>query len=144
MIYSINDHKWVDPKANLTTHFTYGELADKLEPVMFMNMAFMRDMVEPLRVGTDVIFRVNSACRSTATNLRVKGHPRSLHLMFNPYHRYTGTLAIDVSSVLGHSETKERFLKLARELGLSIGIHESFYHIDGRVLYGLPRAEFSY
>jgi len=145
MIYSITHGAWIEPRHQVTLNFQAHELADPLEGILFINMRFMQDMVEPLRMTMAKQFKVNSACRSLATNLRVKGHPRSLHLMFNKAHKYThGTLALDISSVGWSDADKAKFAREAKQLGLSVGFNDRFFHIDGRVLAGLPQATFTY
>jgi hypothetical protein len=61
MIYSVNNKRWYNPDDYVTKHFKFSELADKIDPIVFIDMIFMRDMVEPLRMSVGVPFVINSA-----------------------------------------------------------------------------------
>jgi hypothetical protein len=65
--------------------------------------------------------------------------------MFNPHHKYKdGTLALDISSEGWDDSVKKEFISVAHKLGLSVGTHPNFFHIDGRILAGLSQATFKY
>ena len=144
-VFDINRQLYLPESEAITDNFRLYEVADKLEPVSFIDMTFMVEMVEPLRQAVNRPFFVNSGCRTKATNTRVGGHPRSLHLMFNPDHKYVnGCLALDIKCDHWDNQTKGVFVKNAKQLGLSIGFGSTFFHIDARVLISMPRAEFNY
>jgi len=85
-----------------------------------------------------------SVCRTPQHNAKVGGNPRSLHLTENPKWQTFGTMAADISWRDWHKEKKLKFAKLAWDLGWSIGLHNSFCHIDRRVEAGLEQKVFLY
>jgi len=77
---------------------------------------------------------VTSCCRSAKYNKDIGGHPRSLHVYDDPAHPTGGTCAIDIKrpadGVLLH-----RLISLATGQGWSVGIADSFIHLDRRKDY---------
>ena len=145
LIYYVNRRVYVHPDFRVSKHFMARELADSREGVLYFNMVFLATMVEPLRTALRKPFTVNSGCRSKSTNTLVGGHHSSLHLMHNPTHKYVnGTMAMDISTNGWSAKEKEKFVNEATKLGISIGFGSTFFHIDGRTLIGLPRANFNY
>ena len=86
---------------------------------------------------------VNSCCRSTEHNDRVGGHIRSLHLTDN-VHYGCATLAIDISTHGMDGSDIRDLIDLATAAGWSVGIAETFIHLDARILLGRSRADFTY
>jgi len=86
----------------------------------------------------------SSVCRTPSHNKAVGGHPNSLHLTDNPTHKSHGTMAADIRWADWKVSEQLRFAKLAHSLGFSVGLHQSFCHIDLRSKVGLPQAVFLY
>ena len=85
-----------------------------------------------------------SVCRCPAHNAAVGGHPRSLHLTENPVHPTNGAMGIDIAWSDWPEEKQRRFCQLAWRLGWSIGLNDSFVHLDRRISIGLPQNVFTY
>lgn len=83
-----------------------------------------------------------SCCRSPEHNKNIGGHPKSLHLTENHSHLTDGTMAIDIAT--GSEDYRQELIRLAREMGWSIGHGKGFLHLDRRIHLGYPRAEFDY
>jgi hypothetical protein len=82
----------------------------------------------------------NSVCRCPAHNKRVGGHPNSLHLTENEKWKTTGTMAADIDWRGWLKSEKIRFARLAHSIGLRVGLHDGFCHVDlGRTLGLSPR-----
>lgn len=87
---------------------------------------------------------VTSVCRTPEHNKNVGGHPNSLHLTENPKHDTWGTMAADIYWKNWSTEEKKRFAKFAYSRGFSIGLNDTFCHIDLRKEIGLYQAVFNY
>lgn len=87
---------------------------------------------------------VNSCCRSKAHNEYIGGHPRSLHVYDDPYHKTGGTMAIDISTNSYLAIEKVRLINLAWQHNWSIGVAKNFIHLDRRVDIGLPEEFYVY
>ena len=74
--------------------FSYAELACKATGVVQL-AAGWADALKSLRLAFGRPMIVTSCCRSIEHNVRIGGHPRSLHLMQSA-HGLDGTAAIDV------------------------------------------------
>lgn len=86
-----------------------------------------------------------SVCRVPDHNRAVGGHPRSLHLTDNDaYPGSKGTMAADISWWNWPTQQKLQFARLAWRMGWSIGLHDSFVHLDRRSDLGLTKAVFLY
>lgn len=103
------------------------------------------------RVRLDEAMILSSCCRCKEHNDRpaaeggAGGHPRSLHVFDYPARPTGGTCAVDVYTAHKPPEYRKAIIKLARELGWSIGFGSTFIHLDRRTDYtALPRAEFNY
>lgn len=97
-----------------------------------------------LRHAWGAPLKVNSVCRCPEHNTRVHGHPSSLHLTENKKWGTAGCMAADVSWWSWPKEEKVRFARLAHHLGLRVGLHNAFCHVDlGRAL-GLSATPFVY
>lgn len=80
-----------------------------------------------------------SVCRCPKHNQAVGGHPTSLHLIENPKWPSHGTAAADISWRGWAAGEKMRFARLAQGLGLRVGLHDGFAHLDlGRQLGTSP------
>lgn len=88
---------------------------------------------------------VNSVCRCPAHNARVKGHPDSLHLTVNEKWKTAGTMAADIAWRGWTKEQKIKFARMAHDIGLRIGLHDGFCHVDlGRTVPGIKPHTFLY
>ena len=84
-----------------------------------------------------------SACRSPLHNAKVRGHPRSLHLIVNDHWGTGGTRAVDVFATDGKYRAKH--ISLALDQGWSVGVASNFIHLDRRSRYcGLPQVLYHY
>ncbi len=86
--------------------------------------------------------KVNSCCRSAAHNEGIGGHIRSLHVYDKPNHQALGTLAIDIrrqDGLYGY-----QLVKLATELGWSVGVAKTFIHLDQCNMVGMSPSVFGY
>ena len=75
---------------------------------------------------------LNSVCRCSEHNDDVDGHPNSLHQTENPVHATDGTAAVDVNWGTWPKEVKFKFAQLAWSLGWSLGLAQTFMHLDAR------------
>ena len=123
--------------------FNADELACKGTGVIKLNIEFA-SMLPALRCLWNKPLVLNSVCRTPKHNKSVGGHPNSMHLTDNPTHKLEGTAAADVRWYDWDKEDRLAFAKLAYSLGFSVGLHESFCHIDWRSAAGLPQACFLY
>jgi len=125
------------------THFTDAELACSESCVVNLNPRF--DLaLESLRVEFGRAMIVNSCCRSEDYNDAIKdAHPRSLHLWDYSDHMTGGTCAIDIRR---QGKTyDEALIRLAWSRDWSIGVSESFLHLDLRVkVLDFPQKMFFY
>lgn len=130
---------------NISEHFTYGELADPRDGTLILHTGFL-DHLEHARRLAGRPFIVNSCCRTPASNKRVGGHPRSLHLTDNPVHPTTGAMAIDISTATWEKEEVHSLIDKLWAYGWSYGIgaNYSFLHLDMRISIGLPQTWFEY
>lgn len=97
-----------------------------------------------LRLAWNRPLYATSVCRCPAHNLKVGGHPRSMHLTENPHHPTDGAAAADISWASWDNQTRLDFCRLAYKHGWSVGLHDSFCHIDRRKDLGLPQGKFLY
>ena len=123
--------------------FTRSELACKGTGVIKLDRRFAVRLPQ-LRIEWGDALYPTSVCRTPEHNESVGGHKRSLHLTDNPVHDTDGCMAADVSWRNWSTERKLRFARLAWSLGWSVGLHDSFCHIDRRKDAGLAQASFLY
>ncbi|MFQ5622410.1 MAG: D-Ala-D-Ala carboxypeptidase family metallohydrolase [Paracoccaceae bacterium] len=130
-------------KHPLTKHvlFTDAELADPETHETRFHPGFEPALLA-LRLDYNWPMRVTSCCRSAAHNLKVGGHPRSLHLMRNPYYKTEGTMAIDIA--LRDGSDKGALVSRALGLGWSVGVAGWGVHLDRRRDIGLTQVLFTY
>ncbi len=112
-------------------HFSKRELACPLTGEIKLQEGFIDDL-EELRVEYGLPMSVTSGCRSQAHNAVVGGHPHSLHMIDNEHHD-TDTCAVDISRPRGPDLLK--LVKIAIGKGWSIGIADTFIHLDMRSKY---------
>lgn len=106
----------------LTEHFYEHELASP-DGKCNMDPAFLV-VLETLRVRVGVKFIITSGYRSPEYNAKLKGAAhQSMHTL---------GIAVDVSHEQWDGITKHRFLRIACELGFSVGIYPKHFHIDLR------------
>ena len=132
-----------DKTYKLTENFTAGELACPLTKQIQISGDFL-SLLQDVRDEFGRPMNVNSCCRSRQHNKLVKGHPSSLHLMDNPKHKTNGTLAIDISLRTMSEDDKADLFDIVYQKGLSVGISETFMHIDNRQEIGLQQRIWSY
>ena len=85
---------------------------------------------------------VTSCCRSAAYNEHIGGNPRSLHVWDDPHHDTGGTAAIDIT--MTDATERRRLVACAITRGWSVGVAQTFLHLDRRDIAGLPAALFTY
>lgn len=124
-------------------YFTKQELQCKGSGELVLDIRFASRLPE-LRATWNSPMALNSCCRSPEHNKRVGGHPNSLHLTKNPKHSTHGTAACDVRWADWSDDFKLGFATLAYSKGWSVGLHNSFCHIDARYWIGLNKAVFLY
>lgn len=126
------------------TFFTHNELACPRTRAVQLAPGFGAAL-DALRLEFGQAMSINSACRSTAHNGRIGGHPRSLHLIANPHWSFQGspldTCAVDVHTPDG--AYRGRLIEVAWKHGWSIGIAGTFTHLDLRSRY-TPLAQTTY
>lgn len=119
--------------------FSSKELACKCCGVIKMDAHFAATM-SYLRSRWNGPLKANSVCRCPAHNARVGGHPTSLHLTENEKWKTAGTMAADIDWRGWLKSEKIRFARLAHSIGLRVGLHDGFCHVDlGRTLGLSPR-----
>jgi hypothetical protein len=123
--------------------FTNKELACPCCGVIKMDVHFAATL-SYLRSKHGSSLTLNSACRCPAHNARIPGHKDSLHLIQNEKWKTAGSMAADVAWRDWPTQDKIKFARLAHSLGLRVGLHDGFCHVDlGRTL-GLPAKPFLY
>ena len=95
-------------------HFSHSELACPTTDQVRLAAGF-GEALERLRVELDEPIYLTSACRSPMHNAKVKGHPRSLHLVVNGHWGTGGCCAVDVVANDGKFKTKLITLALDQE-----------------------------
>jgi len=126
----------------MLNHFSHSELACPATGELRLDAGF-GEVLERLRVELDEPKYLNSACRSPQHNAKVRGHPRSLHLIINSLWGTGGTCAVDVGAING--EFKAKLITLALDQEWSIGVASNFIHLDQRSRYcGLPQVLYHY
>ena len=123
-------------------HFSHSELACPTTDQVRLASGF-GEALEHLRVELDEPIYLNNACRSPSHNVKVRGHPRSLHLTINEHHTTGGTCAVDAVATDGRYRAK--LITLALDQEWSVGVASNFSHLDRRSRYcGLPQVLYHY
>lgn len=89
---------------------------DKMNPNLIHELDLLRGYV-------NIPFKITSSYRDEEYNRSVGGGDNSQHLLGN---------AIDISTIGWTGVNKHEFLSRATEMNLSIGIYDTFFHIDYR------------
>jgi len=123
-------------------HFSHSELACPTTGEVRLAPGF-GEALEQLRIKFDTPIYLTSACRSPSHNVKVRGHPRSLHLTVNDYWGTGGTCAVDAVATEGQYRAK--LIALALDQDWSGGVASNFIHLDRRSRYcGLPQVLYHY
>jgi hypothetical protein len=131
----------------ISEHFTESEMADPATGETKFAMHFIRKL-ETLRTDYGHPMIVTSGCRSQEHNewLKRRGYqasPNSFHLMDNPKYQTGGTCAVDIARPNGNDLAT--LIGLALSQGWSIGIANTFIHLDLRTHYtALPQVIYTY
>ncbi len=101
------------------------------------------EMLQELRETYGHPLVVTSCNRSELHNIKINGHPHSLHVYDKPYHDIDGCAAIDVKWPYMASH-RTRLIITALDLGWSVGPARRFIHLDRRDLAGMAQRPFGY
>jgi hypothetical protein len=125
-------------------NFSINELRCKGSGLLILAPGFGEEL-QALRDAFGKPMTINSACRSLLYNKQISGHPRSLHICDYPPHETGGCCAVDVATAVRPKEYREELQQLAWDRGWSIGLGNTFLHLDLRIRYTkLPKAMFVY
>ena len=127
-------------------YFSEAELRCKGSGVIKLHPSFAVELPK-LREAWGRPLVPNSVCRTPAHNAKVGGNPRSLHMTDNAHWPTLGTMAADIGWRGWPVEELLAFARVAWGLGWSVGLHNSFCHVDRRAdlkLPNLPQAVFIY
>lgn len=123
---------------NGRTYFSESELRCKGTGKLILADGFADGLLElRLTLGKPMI--ITSACRSVEHNTAVGGAANSYHICDDSR---GGTLAIDVRCNNGRDRLE--LVRLAIELGWSVGVNKNFIHLDMRSLLGIEPLLFTY
>lgn len=87
----------------------------------------------------------NSVCRSGQHNRSLNGAAaKSNHIFDEPVWRNDGCIAMDIRTRNREPEYKDRLVELAWKMGFSVGIYNTFVHIDDRTFTDGRRQSFWY
>lgn len=111
--------------------FTERELQCKGSGGMRFAPGFL-DHLKELRIRFNRPMNPTSVCRSKLHNAAVGGHPRSLHVYDYPHWPTQGCCAIDIF-VGSNIDYKNELIDLAWSLRWSVGIANTFVHLDRRI-----------
>ena len=125
----------------VSEHFSEGELRCSSTGGLAFHEGFIKHL-EKLRIEYALPMVVTSCCRSADYNTRIKGHPRSLHIYDNPAHGADGTLALDISRPNGTDLA--HLVHMGLLWGWSVGIANTFIHLDRRRDIGMEQRIFTY
>lgn len=131
---------------DLEPYFTHEELMCPTLGIVVLQTRFA-DRLRFLRIKYGKPMVVTSCCRSDSHNkwLQERGYaasPNSFHLIDNPKY-FTNTCAIDIKRPDG--DDLANLIKIALNEGWSVGIANSFIHLDRRSDYtSLPRIVYNY
>lgn len=124
-------------------YFSEDELKCKGSGELKLAPGFLGELIH-LRRELDLPMRVNSCCRSPEHNEKVGGHPSSLHLTENDKWMTGGSMAVDISTEYFASWEIDNLREFALSFGWSVGIAETFIHLDKRIQVGLPQRVWTY
>lgn len=116
-------------------NFKYSELSCKCGCGSVTTAPGFLQAFQGIRDAYGKPFTPNSVVRCAAHNAQVGGHARSLHLDFNPVHKYKGTelpiscCAVDLPFPEGHPDRKV-MEDILWDRGWRIGFHKRFLHAD--------------
>lgn len=118
-------------------HFTVAELEDEVTRELKLALGFIKKL-EELREVYDHAMVVTSGCRSQEHNqwLIRRGFPaspNSFHLIENIKYQTGGCCAVDIARPVG--SYLHRLIKFATHQAWSIGVANTFIHLDRRVDY---------
>jgi len=114
--------------------FPENELACRCCGVVKLDIRFAA-MLPALRQVWGKPLTPSSVCRCPKHNVRVKGHPTSLHLTENSKWPTTGAAAADIAWRDWPTLDKLQFARMAHKHGFRVGLHDGFCHLDlGREL----------
>lgn len=119
----------MNPVTTSIEFFSEPELACKGSGTIKMDPRFAAALVE-LRRAWGRPLTPNSVCRTPAHNIKVGGHPSSLHLTDNPKWPTVGTMACDIRWRDWSLQDQLDFAQLALSRGWRVGLHNGFCHID--------------
>jgi hypothetical protein len=100
-------------------YFSHSELACPTTGQVRLASSF-GEALERLRVELGDPIYLTSACRSPQHNAKVRGYPRSLHLIVNDHWGTGGTCAVDVVATDGQYRAK--LIALALDQDWSVGV----------------------
>jgi zinc D-Ala-D-Ala carboxypeptidase len=126
------------PVTKAIPYFSERELACKGSGIIKLDPRFA-EALPKLREAWGKALVATSVCRSPEHNLKVKGHPSSLHLTENPIWPTMGTMAADIAWRGWPIENQILFARMAWKMGWSVGLHDGFCHIDRRADMKLDR-----
>ena len=122
--------------------FKKEELACKATGHLKLAVGFAEKLIQ-IREAFGQPMPVTSCCRSKDYNTKVGGSPRSFHVYDEPYWPTGGCAAIDITKI--SPVYGKDLVKLALDLGWSVGVGKTFIHLDRRVDYtDLPQTLFTY
>jgi hypothetical protein len=121
----------------ITKNFTHAELQCPMTKKVKLAPGFA-DKLQELRDALGRPMHVTSCCRSGEYNqdLMDRGFSASVssfHLMENLVHNTGGTCAIDIRA--GDGEYNAQLSRIALQLGWSVGVARTFFHLDRRSDY---------
>ena len=121
----------------LSKHFTVEELEDETTHELVLAVGFIGQL-EELRAVYNNAMVVTSGCRSESHNrwLILRGYPaspNSFHLIKNAKYQTGGCCAVDIARPA--AAYLHRLIQVASNSGWSIGIGNTFIHLDRRVDY---------
>lgn len=124
---------------NGTTYFTEDELRCKGSGKIQLSKHFP-DQLLALRIAYGNPMIITSGCRSMKHNENIGGAKNSFHILDHPDR--DGTAAVDVKATDG--VTRKELIQLALNMGWSVGIADTFIHLDRRVDFGYDQIVFTY
>ncbi len=124
-------------------YFSDSELKCRCCGVVSIADGFEDKLIE-LREAYGRPMYVNSACRCTAHNITVGGHPSSSHIFDSQKRPFKGSYGIDIRC--DDSKDRAALILLALQLGWCVGINKTFLHLDRRRDYfpDYPQVVFLY